>query len=46
MFGDVVGGDEGHDMSLEAFQIVVVQTLIVASLIVRFIRSAWPLVHG
>jgi hypothetical protein len=31
VLGEVVGGDEGQDMGL------------VASLIVRFIRSAWPL---
>jgi hypothetical protein len=46
VLGEVVSGDEGQNMGLQAVRIVVVKALTVASLIVRFIRSAWPLVQG
>lgn len=46
MLCEVVRSDEGEDMRLEAFDVGVVKTLTVASLMVRFMRSAWLLVHG
>ena len=43
VLGEVVGGDEGQDMDLQAVQIVEWKTLTVASLMVRFIVSTCPL---
>ena len=54
MLGEVVRCDEGQYVRLEAFEVFVVEDFdsgvfngsTVASLMVRFIRSAWPLVQG
>jgi len=39
-------GHEGQDMSFQAFAIGVVEDPHRASLMVRFMRSAWPFVQG
>ena len=40
VLGEVVGRDEGQDVGCEALQVASWKTFTVASLIVRFIRSA------
>ena len=43
---EVVGGDEVVEVLSELLMALVVKALTVASLMVRFIRSIWPLVQG
>ena len=43
---ELLGAAVGGDMRLQAFEIVVVEDLDRGVLMVRFIRSALPLVHG
>lgn len=46
VLGKVVGCDESQDVSFEATDIGIAECLNDGSLMVRFIRSAWLLVHG
>ena len=46
VLGKVVGRDKGQNVSFEALQGLIVEDLDGPSLMVRFIRSAWPLVQG
>ena len=47
VLGKIEGTNEGEHMRFQAFQVRVVKgALIVASLIVRFMRSACPFGHG
>ena len=45
MLGEVVGRHEGEDVGTERIGCLIVDALVVASLTVRFMRSAWPLVQ-
>ena len=44
--GEAVGADEVGEVAAQLVVGVVVERLTVASLMVRFIRSTWPLVQG
>ena len=44
--GEVVGDHEICKVYFQLVVVFVVEALTVASLMVRFIRSTWPLVHG
>ena len=47
VLGKVKGTDEGEHMRFQALQVRVMKgALMVASLMVRFMRSACPFVHG